>query len=233
MQKLLVADYDSAIFSWSKNITNINIEAIKQFRKNGNKFVIMSSRDYKSLKKFLSQSNCEYDAIICNSGNIAIDNENNIIFKQCLSKSQVEDLKYYFKNLGKKYIESYHMYNLAGYTYTSDCIIDFYVVPKPFKRIKPMIEELKHFYPDIDVEQYLESICIRKKISMIDSIGEVSKYFKVKEKNIYTIGKTANDYEILEKYNGYNLLFSHPSLRLISNGSVRSVNKLIKKLENK
>jgi len=233
MEKLLVSDYDDTIKTSNVFITKLNFNAIKKFRENGNKFVVASGRDYKSLSKALSFYNCEYDGLICNDGSVGFDSNGKVIYEQKLDENLVNNLSYYFDNNGNKYIYHYQMYNSFGYTSTNKNIIEFVIVPKLFKNIKPLIKEIQTYFPDLHINKFNNAIYIRKNYSKSDGIKIISKNLNILKENIYTIGDWKNDYEMIRDYNGYNVFFSHPSLYKVSDGTVTSVSHLVKKLKNK
>jgi len=233
MEKLLVCDYDDTLKTNNNRITNLNFNAIKRFRKQGNKFIVASGRDYNSLNKSLSYYNCKYDGLICNDGSMGFDSDGKIIYENKLFDSQVEDLLYYFNNIGEKYIHGYKLYNYYGCTNINKDIIEFVINPKLFQKIKSLIEEIQTYFPNLHINKAGNSIYIRKDCSKSDGIEKLSKVLNISRENIYTIGDWKNDYEMIRDYNGYNILFSHPSLYNVSEGTVTSVAHLVKKLKNK
>ena len=230
MQKMLVCDFDNTVKVSSKYITHLNFDAIKRFRNNGNKLVFASGRYFNSLKRQLNYYACEYDALICNNGGIAFDNNDNRIFNDNISEEKILQLIYYFYGQNPSLFYDIRKYNYKGYTHSCNNILKMVVFLRPFRNHSKIIKELNNHFQD-----YLSNnhIHIRNKGSKSDGIKKLNEIYKIPEENIYTVGNGKRDYEMIRDYNGYNTIISHPSLYLVSNGTVSNVAKLVKKIENK
>lgn len=233
MKKLLVCDFDDTVKTTSRYITYFNFEAIKRFRKSGNKLVFSSGRDYNSLKRELARYSCSYDALICNNGSVGFDNEANVIFKECFNKYEIEDLLYYLEYSAKNYMYGYDLFNVCGYCKNQNNIVEIAVMPKLFKKKSLMLKELKSFFPNLHISKFGPRVLIRKDCTKSDGVKQISEFLNIQKENIYTVGDWKNDYEMIKDYNGYNVILSHPSLYKVSKGTVVTVSQLVKKLENK
>ena len=230
MTKMLVSDFDDTIKTSSKYITNLNVMSLKKFRENGNKLVIASGRNFTSLEKELSNCNLEYDALICNDGAISFNKDNQVIFGNYFNNVELECLLHFLKIAGKKYINDISLYNEYECSCNNDKIIELVVIANIFKNIKPIMEEMLKYFHDIQISKSGLIIRIKKITSKGDAIDKIYKYFDIKKEDIYTIGDWTNDYEMIRDYNGYNILFGHPSLRKVSKGNITTVAQLVKKI---
>ena len=58
----------------------------------------------------------------------------------------------------------------------------------------------------------------------------LSNLNNIKINDVYTVGDSINDIDMLQKYNGHKMLFSHPQLLLKNIPTTKEVHTLIKKI---
>lgn len=93
--KIAVSDFDGTLFFHQNNtIPQINIDAVKKWRKAGNIFCFCSGRDVRSLMFEVNKSDLEYDFIICNNGGTLFDKNLNIKKSFLLDKKMLTKLVY-------------------------------------------------------------------------------------------------------------------------------------------
>ena len=211
----------------------MNFEAIKKFRQKGNKFVIATGRDFKSLKRHLDFYECSYDGLICNDGGVGFDENNNVLFTHYLNEHEIKNLLYFFDTVNKKYFNKIYFYNEHGKTKNTHNIIEIVVKTAPFKNYNKLIKQINDFYPYLTCYNFDNFLCVRKKGNKSTGIKEINEILNIDKGKIYTVGDNFNDYHMIKDFNGYNVLFSNPKLHKVSSGTVLNVAQLVKKLENK
>jgi len=233
--KLLAADYDSTLYT-SRNGISLNIEAIKKFRKNDNKFVIVTGRTFMSIKKEINFFNIPYDYLSCNDGSIIFDKDNKILVSNYLNKFEISDISYYLNNYKKSgYINKILYYNehtnISQYKENfNDNIVEIGAQLNIFKNSYKLIEEMKELFNTIEVYKYPNFLFIKNPRNKSNAVSEIAKIENVQANDVFTVGDGKNDLEMVRDFNGYNMLFSHPSLYKVSTGTVTSVRQLIKKI---
>lgn len=128
MIRLVASDMDGTLLDNYRQITQENIEAIKQLQKSGIEFIINTGRDYKNVMDILGQAGLKCD-MLCSNGSCGCDADGNILFQHFIPKETVE-----------KIFTIFH---------------DFNLVPTPFSeegRISILTpEELKKYTEDVMV----------------------------------------------------------------------------------
>lgn len=78
--KIAASDYDGTLFR-NRKISKESIEGVHAWRAAGNKFGMVSGRDYGMLVPQLKHYGIEYDFVISNNGGIIRDKEGNVLFQ--------------------------------------------------------------------------------------------------------------------------------------------------------
>lgn len=189
--KLIVSDFDLTFFD--DNYAE-NIKLINDFVDKGNIFVIATGRSYELLKKEIENKNIKFKYLICSDGAIILDETLNIlkqiVFDECINEI-IEHLKK-DSNLLSIDIDS----NAEG-------ISGVYCIFNDIEYASKALENIKKKY---NVDGYVTTHginIINKGISKVNGIDYIKGILKIEDKNIYTVGDSINDVEMIEKYNGY------------------------------
>lgn len=203
--KLLVSDYDDTFYTSDENI-RINMKYVENFMQN-NLFVIATGRsntDYNVAKrKYGIKSNY----IILNHG-AEILKDDKVIYKKYINRKILENL---FNDLNLKSTIRYSCYSDLNMTRN---IHTFKNITKINVRYNSREESSK--YQRIILDKYGEYInahlvcenqvaieIVSKEARKEDAIAYISSLEKVKNENIYVIGDSYSDIEMIKKYNGY------------------------------
>lgn len=231
MSKILVSDFDGTIKTSSKYINYLNFKALRKFKENGNKLVIASARDFNSLKSNLVNNSLYYDALICNDGGSIFSKDNELLYGLFFENQELENIIYFFKKQGNKYIKRIDLYNKFGFTYTQNNIIEVALLLKSFKNVERLLKFSTDYFNNIQINKVGQFAYIRKKSNKSSALKKLSEIYGLDKNDIVAIGDGINDYEMIRDYKGYNVLYSHPILYKVSNGTVISTSQLVKKLE--
>lgn len=93
--KILASDLDGTL-RVTERIGEDDLKAIKEFRKQGNKFIISTGRTVNGIKKVFEESDLEFDYLVLCNGGIVIDSDWNVI------QNSIIDFE-----IGKEIIEEY------------------------------------------------------------------------------------------------------------------------------
>lgn len=233
---LLVSDYDGTLKPYEKNpniiekeIFKKNLLATKKFMEKGNIFSIATGRSTDSIKDEVSKYNINYDYLLTYNGRVILDKHDNIVYANYIDKSFIEFL---IKN--KEIIKGITLYNEYGLTKSPKNIIYIKLRLKEPKDSKKLIEEINEKYPEIKMDYNIifKDISIRNNFNKGLGIEELihSKKLEITKDKIITVGDEINDIEMLEEYNGYRMIVSHPKLLLSTSNYTTSIHKLIKKI---
>lgn len=189
--KLIVSDFDLTFFD---DNYDENIKLVNDFVDKGNIFVIATGRSYELLKKEIENKNIKFKYLICSDGAIILDETLNIlkqiVFDECINEI-IEHLKK-DSNLLSIDIDS----NQIG-------ISGVYCIFNDIEYASKVLENIKQKY---NVDGYVTTHginIINKGISKVNGIDYIKGILKIEDENIYTVGDSINDVEMIEKYNGY------------------------------
>lgn len=93
--KVVISDFDGTMYPYStesKNIPQINLEKIREFRQKGHAFVFCTGRNILSMLMEIKYHNLEYDYLICNSGAIIMNNKGEVLQEKIIDPASLEDL---------------------------------------------------------------------------------------------------------------------------------------------
>ena len=221
--KILVSDYDDTFYTDENSIIK-NIEKVNEFRKEGNLFVIATSRSYNSIKKEIDKFDIKCDYIICNVGGIIIKPETNkIIYSNFLktddifqidnilkSENNIEVTKFYLDENCKQLQE------ILGYKIKGNENI--------LLKIKQLLDcsnmNLKIILCNED------KLFINGNNTKESAIEELYKIIN-SDASITTVGDGTVDIGMIKKYNGYRMKNCSDGLKDITNKVVGNVYELL------
>lgn len=226
--KLLISDYDETLKSNLKNLY-INIEAINKFRARGNKFIIATGREFKSIKTEINNYNIKYDYLICNNGLIIFDNKDNIISAYPLTEETMKKIydsfRYGICNTSK--------YNFYEHTLENENILEIKARFETNEKAQKHKDYLERNIVGIHCDIFDKNLFIGNYSSKGTAIKEIQKIENIEKNNIYTIGDDINDMEMLQEFNGYRMINSSKKLWFKGLPVKTQVHKLIKKINKK
>lgn len=203
-KKVLVVDYDRTLFVNNNDMLN-NIKAINNFRSKGNIFVIATGRTYSSLKKEIDKYNIQYDYLILNHGALVIKSDNTALFHYKIDKSILLDVNDYLTKLKAKNIfYSYYLEdtNDINNPNISKLTAKFSSNLDSFKEIIMNIIKKYNNALNIYFTQNFEIEIISKDTNKSQALNLLMKKANFKKENIYTIGDSYTDIEMIKDYNG-------------------------------
>lgn len=189
--KALFSDFDGTFYD------DNYIENIKFIENLGIDFIIATGRHYFSLKNDL-KVDCKY--YICNDGAYILDSNKNCIYKNSINNSDVETIYKRIKKLG---IEDFFLDSYDKLTKDLTYPVNKFSV-KIINRETAMDTLLKLISNLDNVYGYLSENYIN--ILNINSTKETAIDYLIKKENyekVYVVGNEINDYNMINKYNGY------------------------------
>lgn len=203
-KKVLVVDYDRTLFINNDDMLN-NINSINKFRENGNIFIIATGRTYNSLKKEIDKYNIEYDYLILNHGSLVIKKDKSTLFHYKIDRNILFDITNYLsKYKPKSVMYSYYTEdtNNINNPDISKITIGFQKDIETFKKV--MMDVVKKYNNKLNIyfTQNFEIEIISKETNKSKAIDLLMKKVNFKKENIYTIGDSYTDIEMINDYNG-------------------------------
>lgn len=203
-KKVLVVDYDRTLFTNNSDMLN-NINSINKFRENGNIFIIATGRTYNSLKKEIDKYNIEYDYLILNHGSLVIKKDKSTLFHYKIDKNILFNITNYLsKYKPKSVMYSYYTEdtNDINNPNISKITIVFQKDIETFKKV--MMDIVKKYNNKLNIyfTQNYEIEIISKGTNKSRAIDLLMKKANFKKENIYTIGDSYTDIDMINDYNG-------------------------------
>lgn len=201
--KLLVSDYDDTIkimnFFGRERIPKGTIKCIKDFRSDGNKFMIATARTYASIMYEINDYNIPYDFISCLNG-AAVYDKDGLIYSKDMIELNIEKLKNIYSSIYK--IEQFK---------ESDRTLYYYIYIKLLESSKRIIEYLKSVNVCIN-SYFFNKLNIVSPISdKVDSIMFVQNLMGIDDCDVITVGDGSNDLSMIEKYYSFGIVKLFPN----------------------
>lgn len=206
MRKFLVSDYDGTFHVDDESI-KFNIEKVKQFRNSGNIFAIATGRSFYDFSRALDECDIEYDYLIINHGATLLDKNHNIIDNYSISDKAKEDIRNEFNLVDSDNIFVCSCLESRTSILNND-ITKIHIKCSDEKGQISLNSILNTKYKNF-VNSYLIT-GLSNSIEVIScntnksiAIKEIAKLENIDNSNIFTIGDSFNDIEMLESFNGF------------------------------
>lgn len=229
--KLFASDYDGTFYKGDIDNLNKNIEAVNRWREAGNQFTFATGRGITSLKNEISGINLSYDYIIGLNGAIIVDDEDNILY-QATIKSEVAStiISYIVKenflsfmisdgltgtlNVAtkdntleemEKSLHDKNTFNLPLIESLLRPVSQISIIGLTPEEVKSLFAKLSNiFYSEVIIYPNRTSIDIAPKhTNKANGIQELLDKTTININEVYCIGDSWNDTEMIERFNGY------------------------------
>jgi len=202
-KSLIVSDYDGTIKNIDKlNEFKENIKLIESLVNLQITFMISTGRVFESINKDIVDFNIPFNYLTCCNGNALFDEKRNIMWNTRINSLIEKELKAYYK-----YILSFEPKDVYG-NFTQKNAVEYCIQLIENKQIR---REIVNYLLVSNIFDYCTDgdnkfkIHIFNNSNKITSIEIVRKILKISKKEIYTIGDSTNDLEMIKKYNGFIL----------------------------
>lgn len=223
-RKLLISDYDNTLKCDNFELFKENIQSIYNFIKNGNYFNISTARGYDSIKQEIDTYNISCNFITCNNGSVIYDSSGNLLYANYIDKADLD----YIKNVLYDY-ELHYLDDRGNDVSILNNIIDVSILSL-FGINNAIKERLNQFQID---KRNLYIYLIKNKCTKLDGAKYIQRLLKISKNNIYSIGDSIDEKEMLINYNGYRVPTAYPCLYDENIKQISSVKELIYKIDKK
>ncbi len=219
--KLLVTDYDNTFHISDENMKE-NVEASKVFM-HDNLFVIATGRNYDSFKQQEKMYDMKYNYLITNNGATIIKG-GSIIYNEQLDN----DIKTSILNdVDFNKIENMVCCNGKDEVPSTNKLSKLYFKFYNCDEAKRVYDLIKSKY-DVNVflfDEVPSMDIVSKKVGKEKAIEYIANIENIKD--IYVIGDSANDYEMIKKYHGYCSIIAKDQIKQIAKKEYCRVSDLI------
>ena len=237
--KLFVTDYDGTLFVNEKDLKE-NIKMLKELQENNTKVIIATGRSYPSIMNQLLKYSIPYDYIIAADGSIIYDTNGNILKLYEMNEEIIEPFKKFYQEINYEeiqfvYKEGYSniLTNIKGLLGINVCIM----TKNYTNELNDNLLKMKEIYKDYSFFSYVHPdysyLCVKPKgITKATLITYLMDKLDITKDNIYVIGDSYNDYDMIKEYNGVAMTTSYPEILEIVNKTYSSVSDYIKDILN-
>ena len=210
--KIIASDYDGTI-NYQGKISDSDKEAIKRFRKAGNKFGIVTGRDVELASWIRQENGFEFDFVICCTGAFIRDGEGEVIY---VKKGKVDS---FFDDIINKALELNASYFTVGDVLTK-CHVDVLgKIPCPLSILTEFTQanscfkndEIAEEFVNYVKEKYSDKISAHRNgccvdmppvnTSKVTGMYEYASRFQSPE--VYAVGDNVNDLLMIKEFNGF------------------------------
>ena len=225
--KVLASDFDLTLYVEDKEIVKKNIAAISKFMKYGNIFCIITGRSYSNIKVLLNEYKIPYHYLICQDGAKIFDSMDYCFSTEYLSREKIEKII----PVMKKY--SFEYYLDDGYNETTnmdDCVKVVGIINDREEDAKKVVEELR----DLGFYAYLSTYYINVVDSSVNksvALEKVLVHADCYKDDLYVIGDSVNDLEMLTAFQGAIMKNHHKNLEKLGKKNYSTLADYIEELE--
>ena len=211
--KLFVTDYDDTLYISDISIKE-NIKKLKELRNTDFKVIIATGRSYPSIKTQVNLYQIPYDYLACADGSVIYDNQGNIVYYECLDTKIINEFKKFYDKLNYEeiqfsYPEGY--LNILQKNNNKLLGINVCISTKLYNdNIVKDFLKLKKKYPNYNYLCYMHTnfsyLCIKPiNIDKAFAISILQKRLNINDSDIYVIGDSSNDTQMIKKYHGVGM----------------------------
>lgn len=203
--KILVSDYDNTLYT-NENVIKRNVEAINRFMKE-NIFVVATGRSYLDFIYFSKKYGINYNYLIVNYGATIIKNDSviynetieNDIKDKILDILELEHATYSFSCIEKDNRNTLKDHNITK-IHTR-----YQTKEKAYAIYKKVLNLYGNYVNCYFVNHGLGIEIISKKVDKATAITKLIQIEKLNDMDIYTIGDSYSDIEMIASFNGVAL----------------------------
>lgn len=218
--KLFITDYDGTLLIDPINL-KINKRYINKLHKEGYIIVISTGRSFESIKKQVTKNKIYYDYLTCCDGAITYDKNDNLIYYSKISTSIIKELlkfneKYPCNFIQYTYLDRYdNYYNkdeiLCGMNLVYELNLDS-KIKNEFIELNKLHKNYNFIIYGYDNVNYL--CCKNKNVDKAYGVNYLINLLQADE--VYVIGDSDNDYEMIELFNGCSIINEESKCNLVS-----------------
>lgn len=233
MTKMLVTDYDKTFYINDSDIIK-NIKSIQQFINEKNIFTIATGRSYQDLKIVQKKYNFKYNYAIINHGATIIDDKDNILSNIPIDKNIIFSIR---KDLMlEKSVLAFYCNKLESRSEFKEGLTKInirYQDEQTAIEITNLINKKYNNYVNAyHISTYSVEI-ISNTTGKKEAIKYLQKLLNLNIKDIYTIGDSYSDIEMIKEFNGSIMKESIQELKELNKKEYESVSDLVNDIKNK
>ena len=234
MKKIFITDYDGTLFTNEEEIKE-NIKKIKLLQKKDFLIVISTGRSYPSIKTQIDLYQIPCDIITCADGSIIYDNTDKIIQYFPMNSEIIEPFEKFYQDLDYDEIQFSYPEGYLNSLINTDKLLGINVCINTRKynnKLVKSFKKLKKRYPSYNYLAYSHPnysyLCVKPiEVSKSFAASYLQEMYHVEKENVYVIGDSSNDCEILKDFNGVCMKDSYEDVLKICKKRYNTVSEYI------
>lgn len=224
--KILASDFDNTLYIKDEKTFKQNLSSLKKFISAGNIFCIITGRSYSNIKILLNEYQIPYSYLICQDGAKIFNNMDYCINTVMLDEKTILKIKEVFnENNTECLLED-------GYNTTNN-LNDCVKVLAKYKNLQTATKIVEELQEKTSTNAYISTEHINvtaHDANKKTSIETLISLEKLPSTDIYVIGDSINDYDMLKEYKGAIMKNHHPILDNLSKKEYETFYEYIEEL---
>ena len=230
--KILVSDYDQTFYLNDEDIEK-NKKAVKEFQNKGNIFVIATGRSYLDFKDKLDMYNFDYDYVILNHGATIIDRDNNMIANYPIDNNILNSIKEDLEL--DKTINQFNCSKLESrLDFNHKDLTKIHAKYNSKEEAMNISNIINNKYSNYVASYYVNTNSleiISNKTNKSLAINILVDKLNISNDDIYTIGDSYSDVDMIRDFKGYAMKESVNELKQVAIKEYDSVSDLINEIK--
>ena len=232
--KLFVTDYDETLYTTDEEIRE-NIKKIKKLQENDFLFVIATGRSFPSIKNQTKLFKIPYDYLITSDGSIIYDKDDNIVKMFDIDKESVTLMKNFYGKLNYEEIQFSYKEGYQNIYDEENTLLGINICMSNRiynEKLEKNFLKLKRKYPKYNFLAYRHTnysyLCIKpKNVNKSYAINYLKDLYDIKKKEVYVIGDSSNDIEMIHDFKGAAMASSYPDVLRVTKKRFKKVSDYI------
>lgn len=232
--KLFVTDYDETLYTTDEEIRE-NIKKIKKLQENDFLFVIATGRSFPSIKNQTKLFKIPYDYLITSDGSIIYDKDDNIVKMFDIDKESVTLMKNFYGKLNYEEIQFSYKEGYQNIYDEENTLLGINICMSNRiynEKLEKNFLKLKRKYPKYNFLAYRHTnysyLCIKpRNVNKSYAINYLKDLYDIKKKEVYVIGDSSNDIEMIHDFKGAAMASSYPDVLRVTKKRFKKVSDYI------
>ena len=208
---------------------------IKKLKKANYMIVIATGRSYPSIKNQANIYNILYDYLICADGSIIYNSDDTIEKMYPMKKDIINPLECFYQNLDYEEIQFSYPCGYSNIINNTDDLLGINICISTSKYTLKLVNsfmKMSKDYPNYNFLNYehpnFSYLCVKpKNISKSYAIKYLVKKHNILKEDVYVIGDSPNDYEMIHDFNGVCVKESYKEILEIAKRKYQSIDNYI------
>ena len=232
--KLFITDYDDTLYLNDNQIKE-NIKKLKDLHKKNFLVVISTGRSYPSIKEKIRQYKIPYDYLTCADGSIIYDNKGNIVQEFIMNPQIINVFQMFYQNLNYEEIQFSYKEGYQNHLKSTNHLLGINIClsnDNYSNELETNFLKMKDSYPEYNFLAYKHPnysyLCVKPlNVSKSYAIAYLKDYLHIKMNDIYVIGDSSNDLEMIRDYHGVGMKNSCQEIIKIVGKTYNNVSEFI------